>query len=66
MRCLAREILELFIGYLEDQEIGQLLNIVAVAYSITPQDITEIPKLLHQRGSIIGHSNTLGGLEFDT
>ncbi len=38
--------LGLLIGHLEEEQVGQLLDVVAVADAVVPQDVTVIPQAL--------------------
>ena len=57
---LAAQQIVLLVGHLQEQQIGELLQIVAIGQPVIAQHITELPKPLHQRLRIgSGHSPTL-------
>ena len=43
-----------FVGHLEKQQIGELLDVIAIAHAVIAQSIAIVPEFLNQRGSVHG------------
>ena len=52
---LAAELLELLVGHLQEQQIGELLQVLAVRQPVVTQNVAEVPQPLHQCPRIGGH-----------
>ena len=44
-----------FVGHLEEQQIRQLLDVVAIAHPVVAEDVAIIPELLNNLRSLGGH-----------
>ena len=42
--------LRLFISHLEEKEIRQLLDVIAIAYAVVAEDVAVVPETLNYRG----------------
>ena len=52
---LPAELLVLLVGHLQEQQVGELFQVLAVGQPVVPQHVTEVPQLLHQGLRIRGH-----------
>ena len=43
----------LLIGHLEEEQVGELFQVVAVGQAVVAQHVTEVPQLLHHRLRIV-------------
>jgi hypothetical protein len=59
LEWLSERRLGLFIRHLEEQQVGELLDVIAVADPVIPQDVAVIPHALDDGGGFGGHFTDL-------
>src|SRR5690606_6176361 len=45
----------IFIGHFQEQQVGELLHIIAIAHAVIPQDMAEVPDFGDDGGGGFGH-----------
>lgn len=51
----------LLVGHFEEQQVGELFDVVAIADAIVAEDVAVVPEFLDDGGGFVGHADRLAG-----
>ena len=55
------QLADVLVVHLEEEQVGQLLDVVAVRHAVVAQDVAVVPETLDDGGGLVGHDYRFDG-----